>query len=134
MDSATFRVRRAELQDSAALQRILNEVIEEGTSFLAEAAKSLDETTTMWLEDPAETYVACDPANGEIMGAYLIKPNASGRGSHVANATYMVKRSHRGKGVGQFLGLHSLAQARRNGYRAMQFNAVVSVNTAAVAL
>jgi len=134
MNSLAITVRRADMDDAEALQVILNEVIEEGTAFLAEQVKSLEETKQMWLAPPAETYVACDPASGGILGAYLLKPNAFGRGAHVANATYMVKRSHRGRGVGHLLGSHSLEQARRAGYRGMQFNAVVSVNTASVTL
>lgn len=134
MNSLAFTVRRADMEDAEALQVILNEVIEEGTAFLAEDVKSLEETKRMWLAEPTETYVACNPANGEIVGAYLLKPNAFGRGAHVANATYMVKRSYRGRGVGHLLGSHSLEQACRAGYRGMQFNAVVSVNVAAVTL
>jgi L-amino acid N-acyltransferase YncA len=134
MNAPAITVRRAGLADAEALQVILNEVIEEGAAFLAEEAKSLEETKEMWLAAPAETYVACDPASGEILGAYLLKPNFPGRGAHVANATYMVKRSRQGRGVGRLLGAHSLEQARQAGYRGMQFNAVVSVNTAAVTL
>lgn len=134
MNSLAITVRRADIDDAAALQVILNEVIEEGTAFLAEGVKSLEETKQMWLTPPMETYVACDAATGEILGAYLLKANAGGRGNHVANATYMVKRSHRGRGVGHLLGSHSLEQARRVGYRGMQFNSVVSVNTASLTL
>ena len=64
----------------------------------------------------------------------MIKPNYHGRGSHVANATYMVKSEWRGRGIGRKLGEHSLAAARELGYLAMQFNAVVSSNEVAVKL
>ena len=134
MDSATITIRRASSSDLEAIQAILNEVIEDGVAFVAEEAKSLEETRAMWLVPPVEAYVASDPANGEIVGAYYIKPNFPGRGAHIANATYMVKRNQHGRGIGRLLGVHSLAQARQAGYRAMQFNAVVSANTAAVAL
>ena len=135
MNTPVITVRQADLADAAALQVMLNEVIEDGTAFLAEGKKSLEETKQMWLPASAETYVACDPTSGEILGAYLLQANTrGGRGAHVANATYMVKRSQRGRGVGHLLGAHSLEQARRAGYRGMIFNAVVSVNTAAVTL
>jgi L-amino acid N-acyltransferase YncA len=134
MNTLAITVRRADIDDAEALQNILNEVIEEGIAFLAEEVKSLEETKEMWLAPHLETYVACDAATGEILGAYLLKANAVGRGNHVANATYMVKRNQQGRGVGHLLGSHSLEQARRVGYRGMQFNAVVSVNTAAVKL
>jgi L-amino acid N-acyltransferase YncA len=127
-------MRRAGIEDLPALQAILNEVIEDGIAFVAEEAKSVAETEQMWLVPPIEAYVACEQSNGEIVGAYLMKPNFPGRGSHIANGTYMVKRNQHGRGIGRLLGIHSLQQARLAGYHAMQFNAVVSVNKAAVAL
>jgi ribosomal protein S18 acetylase RimI-like enzyme len=65
---------------------------------------------------------------------YKLGPNQVGRGAHVANASYMVSPAAQGVGVGRLLGEHSLAEARRQGYLAMQFNYVVSTNTAAVKL
>jgi GNAT superfamily N-acetyltransferase len=132
-DSAAVVVRGAEMNDAPALQAILNEVIADGNAFGAEEPQTLEETKQSWLAAPAAAYVACDP-DGELLGAYVLKPNSLGRGAHVANATYMVARSQQGRGLGVRLGAHSLEQARRAGYRAMQFNAVVSTNTAAVAL
>ncbi len=46
----------------------------------------------------------------------------------------MVDPAASGRGVGRALGEHVLAAARADGYRGMQFNAVVSTNTVAVAL
>lgn len=132
-NSPAVVVRRAEMNDAPALQAILNEVIAEGNAFGAEEPKTLEETKLTWLTEPAAAYVACDP-DGEVLGAYVLRPNFLGRGAHVANATYMVARSKQSRGLGYHLGAHSLEQARRAGYRAMQFNAVVSTNTAAVAL
>ena len=61
-------------------------------------------------------------------------PNRPGRGSHVATASFMVDLAHRGRGVGRALGECALAWARGAGYAAMQFNAVVETNSAAVVL
>jgi len=61
-------------------------------------------------------------------------PNQRGPGAHVCNCGYMVAESARGKGVARAMCLHSLDYARQRGYRAMQFNHVVSANTTAVAL
>ena len=128
-------IRRAAEHDARAMQGILNEVIEDGMAFVAEDAQNLEAVRAMWLTPPVEAFVACDATRGnEIVGAYLLKSNFPGRGAHVANATYMVKRNQHGRGIGRMLGVHSLQQARQAGYRAMQFNAVVSVNHAAVAL
>ena len=46
----------------------------------------------------------------------------------------MVAAEYRGRGIGRMLAEHSLQVAKEQGYRAMQFNAVVSTNAAAVAL
>jgi GNAT superfamily N-acetyltransferase len=79
-----------------------------------------------------KTFVAED--DGKIVGSYMIKPNQPGLGAHVANCGYMVHPAVQGKGIGYAMGLHSLDFARKNGYRALQFNIVVSTNVVAVRL
>ncbi len=69
-----------------------------------------------------------------MVGTYTLRPNAIGLGSHVANAAFMVSPEARGAGVGKRMGEHALAEARRLGFRAMQFNFVVSTNEPAVRL
>ena len=69
-----------------------------------------------------------------MVGTYTLRPNQPGRGSHVATASYGVEGAARGLGVGRAMGSHSIARARAAGYRAIQFNFVVSTNTAAVRL
>jgi ribosomal protein S18 acetylase RimI-like enzyme len=46
----------------------------------------------------------------------------------------MVSPGARGLGVGRGMGEHSLSEARRLGFRAMQFNYVVSTNEPAIRL
>ena len=72
--------------------------------------------------------------NGQLIGMYKLIPNRIDRGSHVANASFMVAPSAAGRGVGRELGEDCLREAKRAGYLAMQFNFVVSTNTAAVSL
>ncbi|MEN0003644.1 MAG: N-acetyltransferase [Bacteroidota bacterium] len=72
--------------------------------------------------------------DGQIAGAYIVRPNQPGYGAHVANAAYMVSEKFRNRGLGRALGQHSLAAAKSAGYRAMQYNFVVSTNTSAVHL
>ena len=112
MCAAPITIRRATDADAPALQAILNEVIEDGTAFVYAGAKDIDATRAMWLTPPTEAFVACDDGNGEgsgeIVGAYLLKPNFPDRGAHIANATYMVKRNQHGRGIGRLLGAHSL--------------------------
>src|SRR5207248_134381 len=63
-----------------------------------------------------------------------LRPNHPGRGAHVATASYMVAPAARGLKVGRRLGEHSLEEARRLGFRAIQFNCVVRTNEPAVRL
>lgn len=88
----------------------------------------------MWLvPPPGRTVVAVDP-DGTVLGSAKLVPNQLGPGDHVANASFMVAPAAAGRGVGRALAEHVLALARAEGYRAMQFNAVVASNTRAVAL
>jgi L-amino acid N-acyltransferase YncA len=72
--------------------------------------------------------------NRPVVGTYILRANQAGPGAHVANAAYMVPKDARGLGVGQSMAEHSLAEARRLGFRAMQFNFVVSTNASAIHL
>ncbi len=79
----------------------------------------------------AATFVATE-ADGTILGTYYLRPNQPCLGAHVANAGYVVAEAARGRGVGHALCRHSQEEARRRGFTAMQFNLVVSTNTAGV--
>ena len=72
--------------------------------------------------------------SGKIVGSYILRANRPGLGDHVANAGFMVDPGARGLGIGRALGEHCLSEARRLGYRAMQFNFVISTNESAVRL
>ena len=73
-------------------------------------------------------------AEGRIVGMYKIVQNHRDLGSHIANASFMVAPSYRGRGAGRRMGLHALREARQAGFLGMQFNFVVSTNASAVAL
>ena len=68
------------------------------------------------------------------MGTYYIKANQPGLGSHVCNCGYMVCADARGKGIGRAMCEHSLVEARKLGFKAMQYNLVVSTNRGAIKL
>jgi L-amino acid N-acyltransferase YncA len=87
-----------------------------------------------WMrEPPGRTFVAVDD-EGNIIGTADTHPIHAGPGAHIANAGFVVHPARRGEGVGRALGHHVLDQARADGYRAMQFNAVVETNTPSVRL
>lgn len=72
--------------------------------------------------------------DGSVIGSANTHPIHPGRGAHVANAGFVVDPARRGEGVGHALCGHVLDQARADGYRAMQWIAVVESNTSAVRL
>jgi RimJ/RimL family protein N-acetyltransferase len=79
------------------------------------------------------TYVAVD--QGEtILGTYYIKPNQHGLGDHICNCGYIVSENARGQGIASQICEHSQQEAVTQGFRAMQFNFVVSTNESAVHL
>jgi ribosomal protein S18 acetylase RimI-like enzyme len=65
---------------------------------------------------------------------YRYGPNMPGRGAHICTGTYVVERGARGQGIGRALVRHCLDAAKASGYRAIQFNQVVSTNRAALSL
>lgn len=86
----------------------------------------------MWLSDGVHAYAAL--LDGELVGMYKINANLPGRASHVGSATYLVRPDMQGKGIGGAMLRDSLRRAADAGFRAMQFNFVVSSNRPAVAL
>jgi L-amino acid N-acyltransferase YncA len=88
----------------------------------------------LWVESPPGVSVVAVAGDGTLLGSAKSGPNRPSRGSHVATASFMVAPEARGMGVGRTLAEWVLTWAREQGYAAMQFNAVVETNTAAVAL
>jgi len=87
----------------------------------------------MWVDVTEEVFVAEDD-NGQVLGTYYIKPNQPTLGAHVANCGYIVAAESRGKGIATQMCEHSQVEAQARGYRAMQFNLVVSTNDASYRL
>lgn len=86
----------------------------------------------LWMPESGITYLAWH--DQQVVGSFYLKPNQPGLGDHVVNAGYMVDPGTHGQGIGRKMGEFSLDEARKLGYEAMQFNYVVSTNTAAVKL
>lgn len=86
-----------------------------------------------WIELPLVTYVASS-GTGAVLGTYYLKPNQPGLGSHVCNCGYLVAAEARGQGIASAMCRHSQTEALARGFRAMQFNLVVSTNAGAVRL
>jgi GNAT superfamily N-acetyltransferase len=127
-------IRDATPDDWPAIWSFMRRIVAAGETFAWDRDISEERARAMWMhQPPGRTVVAVD-ADGTVVGTAETHPNYGGPGSHVANAGFMVDPDHAGRGIGRVLGEHVLEQARADGYRAMQFNAVVETNTHAVAL
>lgn len=116
------------LHDAAA---IWNEIVAAGDSFPGDEVLSDEQAWEMF---EAQTASVCALDGDEVVGVYILHPNNIGRCGHIANASYAVKAGARGRGVGRALVEDCIRQAKAHGFRGLQFNAVVSTNTAAIAL
>lgn len=127
-----LHIRPVEPKDYDAVWAIFSAVVSEGTTYAYPPDTSREDALRLWIDAPRACYVA--ERAGTVLGTYYIKTNQPGLGSHVCNAGYMVDAAARGQGVGRALCAHSLEEARRMGYHAMQYNLVVSTNEGAIRL
>jgi len=127
-----LEIRAATEADHDAIWDIFQAIIAAGDTYAFEPEMSRQEALAYWFRADRRTYVAEN--DGHVVGTYILKPNQAAAGSHVANAAFMVASAARGLQVGRKMGEHCLGEARRLGFRAMQFNFVVSTNTAAIHL
>jgi L-amino acid N-acyltransferase YncA len=127
-----IEIRPQEDADRGAVWGVLETVVRAGDTFMNDPDSSKEEVVAGWEGPGTQNYVA--ELDGEVVGAYLLRPAQPGLGSHVANASFAVAPSARGHGVGRAMGEHALVEAKRLGFLAMQFNAVVSTNEPAIAL
>jgi L-amino acid N-acyltransferase YncA len=127
-----MHIRRATLADAAAIGRMLEPVIRAGETYPLDRGMSEADAIGYWLGADRETFVAEE--EGNIVGTYFIRPNQAGGGRHVCNCGYVTDPNAGGRGVGRAMCQHSLDYAKQAGFRAMQFNLVISTNTRAVKL
>jgi L-amino acid N-acyltransferase YncA len=125
-------IRLAAPADHAAIWRILEPVIRAGETYALPRDMSEAEALAYWAGFDRETFVAED--DDRIVGTYYLRANQSGGGAHVANCGYVTASDSAGKGVARRMCEHSMVRARERGFRAMQFNFVVSTNERAVRL
>lgn len=127
-------IREARPEDWPGIWLILTEVGSAGETLTWDATRTEARARAGWMrEPPGRTVVAVDD-DGTVLGSANTHPIHPGAGAHVANAGFVVDAARRGEGVGRALCRHVLEQARADGYRAMQFNAVVETNTPAIRL
>jgi len=127
-----IQIRKAVPQDHSKIWQIIQKVIVGGDTYVFAPDSSKEEMLHYWCGKDKYTYVA--EIHNELVGTFIIKDNFPGLGSHVANASYMTLPSAFGKGIGRAMGEFSLTEAKRLGYRAMQFNIVAKTNERAIRL
>lgn len=127
-----MQIRLATDADHAATLAIVAPVLAAGDTYAI--ARNLDAAGVLayWFGPTHEVFVAEE--NGVILGTYYLMENQAGGGAHVANCGYMTAPAAQGKGIARSMCEHSLVRARERGFRAMQFNHVISTNVRAVAL
>lgn len=119
-------VRKCTENDLPAMVRIWNHVVEDGAAFPQEDYLDAESGRSFFA---AQTYCGVAEENGAVVGLYILHPNNIGRCGHIANASYAVDADCRGRHIGEKLVTDCLTQAKRCGFKVMQFNAVVENNT-----
>lgn len=125
-------IKKATDEDFPAIWEIFHLIVKTGDTVSFAPDTTFEEAKDIWMGHGHYTYKAV--LNGLVVGTYNFKPNFSGLGSHVANGSYMVHPDYQGKKIGYQMVTHSLEEAKRQGFKAMQYNLVVATNIFAIKL
>ncbi|EIE51349.1 GNAT family N-acetyltransferase [Salipiger aestuarii] len=125
-------IRSFEPRDRDALWRVLEPVFRAGDTYAIDTGITRDDAIAYWTGSGRQVYSAI--LGGQFSGSYYLVRNQGGGGSHVCNCGFVTDPAQKGRGVARRMLEHALHTARTSGYRAMQFNFVVSTNTRAVGL
>jgi len=118
--------------DRDAIWAILEPMIRSGETYTLPRDLSKQQALDYWFDAEKEIFVCKE--NGEVLGTYFLKANQQGGGAHVANCGYVTAPAAQGRGIARQMCLHSLDRARERGFRALQFNFVISTNERAIKL
>lgn len=125
-------IRSASITDNASVWSILEPVFRAGDTYTLPRDITRKAALAYWFADSNKVFVAEE--DGKVLGTYYLRANQRGGGSHVCNCGYVTAAQATGRGIARTMCLHSEGQARKSGFRAMQFNFVVSTNERAVKL
>jgi ribosomal protein S18 acetylase RimI-like enzyme len=129
---SVITVRNATGFDADAIWAILEPMLRAGETYTLPREMTREAAIAWWFAPAHEVLVAEE--GGVVLGTYFLRANQQGGGAHVANSGYVTLPSASGRGVARAMCAHSLERARERGFRAMQFNFVVSTNERAVRL
>ena len=127
-----MQIRRASPRDAPEIANVIVPAFREGLTYAIDSDIPEADALSYWLSPDKSTFVA--EADNQIFGTYYMRPNQAGGGRHVCNCGYITRSEAVGRGIARAMCIHSLEFARSSGYRAMQFNFVVSTNERAVRL
>jgi ribosomal protein S18 acetylase RimI-like enzyme len=127
-----MQIRAASANDTDAIWAILEPTIRSGETYTLPVDMSGEEALAYWMSPEHDVFVAEE--HGELLGTYFLRANQRGGGAHVANCGYITAVRATGRGVARAMCAHSLDHAKARGFKAMQFNFVVSTNERAVRL
>ena len=130
--SPHLTIRRADRNDMDAVWHIFHAVVLRADTYVFDPHTPREDLEMHWFGHHIHTFVA--EWDGTVVGTYILKPNQIDLGSHIANGSYMVHPDHWNKGIGRSMGKHSLVEAKKLGFRAIQFNMVIETNKAAIYL
>ena len=116
--------------DAEQIWAILEPVFRAGETYMIDPDISKQDGLAYWCSPKHETFVAEE--GGQILGTYYLRANQAGGGAHVANCGYITAPAAQGRGIARAMLDHSLHRARERGFRAMQYNCVISTNTRAI--
>jgi len=120
------------MKDLGFIWEMWEEIQGQKVFFAYDDSYTREQIESSWINLDNHLYVM--ESDDKILGAYLMKPNQPGYGSHIVNAAYLVDSQARGKGIGHKLCRHSIDSAKALGYRGMQYNLVVSTNEMAISI
>ena len=133
-ESPRLTIRDARPEDWDAIWPFFHEIVAARETYAYDPDMSEAKGRRMWMIGPPGRTVVASDEDDTVLGTANMYANRGGPGSHVASASFMVDPRQAGRGVGRALGEHVIGWARESGFRAIQFNAVVETNQAAVAL
>ncbi|MFF2957133.1 GNAT family N-acetyltransferase [Kitasatospora sp. NPDC057965] len=128
-----MEIRIASDEDWPSIYPFYAAIMAEGRTYAFPERQTLDEARPWWMErPPGRTVVAV--LDGRIVGSAKMGPNKPGRGAHIGTASFLVDPAFQGRGIGRALGEYVVEWHREQGFRGIQFNAVVETNESAVHL
>ena len=120
-------IRKYREKELPEMIKIWNEIVEEGIAFPQEDLLT-EKSGAQFFSEQTYCAVAEDCTSKNICALYILHPNNIGRCGHICNASYAVSSKSRGQHIGEKLVLDCIRQAHEEGFRVLQFNAVVRTN------